>query len=142
MEEKRVYIGFENLDAFKSFLRYGMSRSPLEVGYDFLTLESKMDVYSMYGHPLAPDLDEWWSMKVVMLYAYYRDSKDYKLELIWTDAHREEDVKVMVPDLLETNDPKLLTYDFEEFSRKIDYLVSPEGHELRWQPVEGYDLPF
>jgi len=45
------------------------------------------------------------------------------------------------PDLFDTVDPGLLTYDFEEFSTVIDHLLSPEGKDEKWPRNSSDDSP-
>ena len=130
-------ISIDNLELFKGFIKEGFCIAPLRVKYGFLELAVHIETTVWYGE------DEKCGAKVARLYAYYRDSEDYRLVKVWTDAYSKEYLLEAFPDIFDTVDPALLTYDFDEFSTIIDQLLSPEGKNERW-PVSPEDeaLPF
>ena len=130
-------ISIDNLELFKGFIKKGFCLSPIKVTYGIFELMVPIETAGCY------DPDGNYAVKVARLYAFFRDSEDYRLVKVWTDAYSKKDLLELFPDIFDTVDPALLTYDFEEFSTVIDQMLSPEGKNERW-PVSPEDeaLPF
>lgn len=86
--------------------------------------------------------DDRFAIKVASLYAYYKASNDYRLVKVWTNAYSKEELLEAFPEIVDTVDPALLTYDFDEFGSVIDQMLSPEGKDNRWPNSSSDDLPF
>lgn len=129
-------ISIDNLELFKGFIKEGFCLAPLTVTYGFLELEVHVETTVCYGE------DDRFAVKVASLYAYYKASEDYRLVKVWTNAYSKEDLLETFPEIVDTVDPALLTYDFEELSSVIDQMLSPEGREERWPGSPDENLPF
>jgi hypothetical protein len=110
--------------------------APLTVTYGFLELEVHVETTVCYGE------DDRFAVKVASLYAYYKASEDYRLVEVWTNAYNKEELLETFPEIVDTVDPALLTYDFEGFGSVIDQMLSPEGKEERWPGSPDENLPF
>ena len=130
-------IGIDNLELFKGFIKEGFCLSPIQVTFGFHELTVPIETAGCY------DPDGNYVVKVARLYAYYKASEDYRLVKVWTDAYSKEYLLEVFPDIFDTVDPALLTYDFDEFSTIIDQLLSPEGKKERWpSSPEDEERPF
>lgn len=151
MEAKENAVHLSSLDVFKGFVREvelgceSMTEDSLTVILDH-HLDLEADVETRWYVFVDEDLlsHEEWPVKVVWLYDHIENDRSYSvsrfLRKVWISEGKENGVKELFPELLDSIDGKLITYDFDAFEAEIEKAVE---RYRKWEIIHANaKLPF